>query len=303
MDKFTAIVPCYDNIEKHSTGKKISYQIFYSVQYIPMKDKLIYNIASQNKNGIITDFSTQNFSRYIPLFLPAVNALLGSSLIDKVVLLGDEKVIKQAFEYSGINPDVILVNTKESIGKNLISSSKQYDIDKHVFICMPDIPLITQYDVDRLINVYLESSDLQYHDLIVGFVPRLLYNEASDIDKKFIRLNNNLSENANDYYKESCGFLIRLSAFNIKLLDRIYYNRKLLLIPQQLASLVSDPKRITKVKMFAEYIIGKASVDTVSKNLSSYMNAKIKLVLHDVINFSIDGDSLEDIIKLSYYFK
>ncbi len=57
MDKFTAVVPCYDGVEKHSFGRKLSYQLFYGVQYIPMKDKLIYNLSSNSQRGIITDFS------------------------------------------------------------------------------------------------------------------------------------------------------------------------------------------------------------------------------------------------------
>lgn len=185
MDQFTAIVPCYDGIEKHSIGRKLSYQLFYRTQYPPMREKLIYNLSASETLSIITDFSTTNFSSYTPLFGPVIDALVNSKSIDQVIILGDERVIRQAFEYSGNNPDITILDRKHSIGTNLFSSDTHYDIDRYVFICMPDIPLITSSDVDRLILTYLENSDINYHDLITGLVPQSLYFDASDIDKKF----------------------------------------------------------------------------------------------------------------------
>ena len=79
MDQFTAIVPCYDGIEKHSIGRKLSYQLFYRTQYPPMREKLIYNLSANEIPAIITDFSTTNFSSYTPLFAllhPFENALV-----------------------------------------------------------------------------------------------------------------------------------------------------------------------------------------------------------------------------------
>jgi len=106
-----------------------------------------------------------------------------------------------------------------------------------------------------------------------------------------------------EQYKESCGFLVRLSEFNPKMLDRIYHNRKLLMIPQQLASLISDPNRMKKIRLFTEYMMRKTSVNSISKHLSEYLDGRVKLVLHDVVNFSVDGDSLDDIVKLSHFFR
>ena len=304
MDRFTAVVPCYDGVERHNIGRKISYQFFYGTQYLTMKDKLVCNLLSNSDLGIVTDFFTGNFLSYTPLFQPVVSALLRSESINKVVLLGDREVIRQTFEYSGNSSDIVVLNRKESIGSNLFSSGREYDYNKHIFICMPDIPLITPNDVDSLIGVYLDNSDLQHHDLIVGFVTKNMYCEESDIDKKFIQFKLDSSNNfRSHYFKESCGFLVRLSKFNSAVLDRIYRNRKLLMIPQQLLSLISDPRRVEKMKMFGEYVLGKNSIVSISKRLSDYTEGRVNLVLHDVVNFSIDGDSLEDIVKLSYKFR
>lgn len=96
---------------------------------------------------------------------------------------------------------------------------------------------------------------------------------------------------------------MRLSQFSPELIDRVYNNRKLLLAPQQIASLVSDPKRMRKIRIFGEYISRRMNIESLTNHLSDYLEGRVNLVLNDVVNFAIDGDSFDDIIKLSLSFR
>ena len=75
------------------------------------------------------------------------------------------------------------------------------------------------------------------------------------------------------------------------------------MIPQQLVSLVQDSKRMNKIQIFTDYIMGKTTADSIGNHLSAYLDGRVKIVLHDIVNFSIDGDSLDDIVKLSATFR
>lgn len=83
-------------------------------------------------------------------------------------------------------------------------------------------------------------------------------------------------------------------------IDRVYFNRKSWLVPQQISSLFSDPRRKDRIKMFGEQVFKKATLNSFEKNLSNYVQGKVKLVINEVVNFTIDGDSLDDIIKISH---
>lgn len=300
IDKFTALVPCYDGVNRHNLLKKLSYQVFYGTQYLPMKDKLFYNLHGNNPENIINDFTTTFFDSYTPLFSPLIKSLLEAKSIEKVVLFGDKFKLNLALEYEGSNPDIIVLDRNGSLGNNIHSSQSEYDLQRHVFVCMPDVPLVTAEDVDDLINVYLDNSDLNYHDIIAGFVSKHKYLGETSVEKKFIRLKLNDSPSLkSNYYKESCGFLIKVGKINSTVIDQIYNNRKLLLLPQQLASLTSDHMPLKKVQIFGEHLIGRNSKKLLTQRLSEYLGANVNLVLHDIVNFSIDGDSLEDIVELS----
>ncbi|MBI3623011.1 hypothetical protein HY212_02940 [Candidatus Pacearchaeota archaeon] len=313
MDKFTAVVPCYDGVEKHNLATRLSYALFYGTQYLPMKTKVFYNLSSHSVERMVTDINIGRFERFIPLFGPVVSALRDSKKIGEIVLFGNRYDLERSIEFAGLEHLGLRVLDKNAtIGVNLFSSADgNYSLQEHVFLCLPDVPLITGDDVDRLLSVYASQGDLDYHDIIAGFVPMDLYLKKSEVKKKFIRLKTGdysiPEEVSRDLFgrvgfKESCGFLIRIGAFSPELIDIIYKTRKMYDIPAQISSVINNPNRTLRLRMLRNHIARRSSINSMQDFLSEYFEARVKLVLHDVLNFSIDGDSLEDIVKLAKSF-